>query len=417
MASFHSLPNEILRLIFWQCDSFSQLVSLARSCKRLYELYMNDMHSIMYPFAQRHILNFDDAWVTVRATRKVVKCYASGRLPQNPLKLRTLRPPGERITLDDMKDISEWDHLLDCIENTLLTDASVDVTGLEVMRHRANWTALRRNLRRSIYRLFLIGAVLCPTYQEPFQTTGRNVPAGFLEDCAYRLVKDGVRVLVEDEIQHLLTYPVLNRTVHYNAYGPDFDVLVDYLVAQARSRAQRETPTSPMYPPEAVLNGVDSNTGSILYAETVQCILAYYLVVCNRTLFTRQMNDLLPTRKVTAVFMDSFLPEEIFMPDSSRTRDLLRYRELPAGATGGWGTPSRFLNDLLRYLFVSLVRRGLGSNPPLQIFQVLRDRFFGLRFSAEIVHGFLLMSQGNRESIAQIYADEWSDGVEDYWRR
>ncbi|KAL5355035.1 hypothetical protein BJX96DRAFT_170287 [Aspergillus floccosus] len=219
-TNFHSLPCEIFRLIFSQCEKFSQFVSLARSCKRLHNYYITDIDPMIYPLAQRNLLCFDDAWITARATREVIKCYKKGEHPPTPFPLHTLSgAPDERITLDDMKDNSKWEHLLDCIEGNLLSDALLDNTGVYAIRPRAYWTAWRRNLRRSIYRLFFMGAVLCRTYQEPFQTSGPNAPNGFLEDCAYRLVKNHARVLREDEIKHLLTYSALHRGACYETFG------------------------------------------------------------------------------------------------------------------------------------------------------------------------------------------------------
>lgn len=116
--------------------------------------------------------------------------------------------------------------------------------------------------------------------------------------------------------------------------------------------------------------------------------------------------------------MDSFLPEEIYMPAGSPIRSFLYHHELPAGPKGSWGTPSRYLDDVLGYLHLSLgMPNPQETSLPLQIFQAIRRKFVGLSFSDELASRLSFTAAVvHWEVMAAIYADEWGNHVEEYAR-
>ena len=106
MVTFLSLPPETLFLTLQSCNSLSQAITLASTCKRLHSLYSSNMHSILCQVGPRDIPALGDALMAVsfstfyclseqvvkmsqaRATRIVVDHFHKGQLPPNPFPTR-----------------------------------------------------------------------------------------------------------------------------------------------------------------------------------------------------------------------------------------------------------------------------------------------------------------------------------------
>ncbi|KAL2784034.1 hypothetical protein BJX66DRAFT_344425 [Aspergillus keveii] len=235
MTVFLSLPSEVLRLIFQNCHALSQLSNLGLTCKHLHALYSDNIHSTWSQVGKRSILAFEDAVITSRANRIALDHFDKGQLPPAPFPLDQLPTSAQPLRAEDIKSVMDWRHLATCIEIICLntTNWGREVTSSIKPRNKfvasfAGWNTWRERLHRSIYRMFLLGPVLCRVYQEPL-VPAINQPKNFLVQFAERKEEGPPPVLSRTEMDYLLTFPVFNME-GFETHEPVYGALADFFM-------------------------------------------------------------------------------------------------------------------------------------------------------------------------------------------
>lgn len=181
-----------------------------------------------------------------------------------------------------------------------------------------------------MYRVFLMGAVLCWAYHEPLMTSSAVLCRAY-EESLMLLDEDATYrpILIDWALKYLLKYPIFNFEAcehHEPIYGP----LADVLVQESKIRAQREpTPESLVYLEEATPSGLNRIHANKLYAETVECLFAFMCLSnyhSGRGMFDQMLEygegikrDTTGLNgKVTVVLLGQSSAEEIFMPSCAQ---------------------------------------------------------------------------------------------------
>lgn len=385
MTDLQSLPSEVLLLTFESCDSLSQAIALSLTSKRLYSIFSSLVHSIGTDVGRRDILAFDDAVIAARATRLVLERFHEGRLPPDPFPLESLGLKAKKLSLKHVGLVLNWAHLVNCIEDTYLvnTNWGADVwLRLSELGSTAahDW---RERFHRSMYPVFLTGAVSCRIYQEPLFL---DAPYGFLE-------QGGHRPLTYDDIERMLRWYVFNFE-SYEHHEPLYSHLADYFVQQSQDRAQRETPPD-VYPEGAIPYELSRDHANTLYADILQCVFAYMLLSDTwneivlfqpKELFPDEVMAMWP-RKVTVLLLDKFYPEEVSMPADAKASHNTALLKTTLDLTMPNAPYYPFLESILFELYScsgqpSHYRLALPTpRPVLQIFQFIFRKYLGLQFS------------------------------------
>ncbi|CBF73866.1 predicted protein [Aspergillus nidulans FGSC A4] len=390
------------------------------------------MYSILCQVGPRDIPAFGDALMAVRATKVVVDHFHKGQLPPNPFQLDSLSADSHEVSFEELRQILNLVHLIRCIEDFCLynTEWGRDCYFHLKQENKAappqeNWLKWQERFHRSMYQSFLMGAVLSRAYQQPLDPSN-NCPEHFFKDINTRLQGDEP-VLRNDEMAYLLRYPVFNFEA-YEDHEPIYGQLADFLVQQSRHRAQSRSNLPDFYPEDAIPNDLDRGQASLLYAETVQCLLASmtllnhegYSPIFEKDNKNPDIKSL--SRKVTIVPLGSFYPEQIAMPTSVHAAHQTRLLKSPLPQETGessWNPSARFMS-----LFLDIMHSSSGQPnhyadtfptppPPLQIFQFISRKFLGLRFSDEAfdvedidaAHKLFV----HHPTASGIYEDEWPD--------
>ncbi|KAL4896946.1 hypothetical protein BDV59DRAFT_169417 [Aspergillus ambiguus] len=435
MASILSLPHECILLTLKSCDSLSQIIALSSTCKLLLSIYSANAHSIFYSVGgHRDIPAFGDAVMALRATRIVTEHFLQGQLPPKPFPLDLLSADTHKLSVNELRQIRDWKHLVECIEDFCIHSTEWGREWLSYLKHTektadppGNWVKWRESFHRSIYRSFLMGAVLCRVYQEPLVLSDRDDrPEHFLKDYCARLLQKDEPLLRNDEMVYLLKYPVFNFE-SYEDHEPVYGQLADFLVELSRRRKQSAS-TSLDLPTHVTLHNLDRDHANILYTETMQCLLAsmtllnhYYSLIFKDN--QSPGNERL-SREVTVVPLGSFYPEQILMPArvENAHETLLLETPLPLPLQHGtkqssWNSSGRFMNSFLDVMHWWSGQPNHYSDdlptppPPLQVFQFIGRKFLGLRFSddafkegeADATHILFV----HHPAICSIYEDEW----------
>ncbi|KAL4897681.1 hypothetical protein BDV59DRAFT_208424 [Aspergillus ambiguus] len=418
MTTILSLPSEALLLTLQSCNSLSHVVALASTCKRLHSVYSSNTYSI---------------FCHARATRIVVEHFHKGQLPPKPFPLDSLSADAHKVSLEEIRQILDWEHLIRCIEEFCLHKTEWGQNCYFHVKQEnktapppENWFKWRERFHRSMYQSFLMGAVLCRAYQQPLDPSNNDRPEHFLENINTRLQSDEP-VLRNDEMAYLLRYPVFNFEA-YEDHEPIYGQMADFLVQQSQHRARSRSTVPDFYPEDAMPNNLDRVQASLLYAETVQCLLASMTLLNHEGYSPIFKNDNenpdieSPSRRVTIVPLGSFYPEQIAMPASVQDAPQTRLLKSPLPQKMGessWNPSARFMS-----LFLDIMHSSSGQPnhyadsfrtppPPLQIFQFINRKFPGLRFSDEAfdvedvdaAHTLFV----HHPSASGIYEDEWPD--------
>ncbi|KAL4819762.1 hypothetical protein BDW67DRAFT_173061 [Aspergillus spinulosporus] len=419
MANFLSLPPETLLLILQSCNSLSQAIALASTCKRLHSVYSSNTHSIFCHVGPRDIPAFSDALMAVRATKVVVDQFHIGQLPPDPFPLDSLSAEAHKVSFEELLEILDWGHLVRCIEDFCLHNTEwgqncyfhlkqANKTALP----QKNWFKWQEKFHRSMYQSLLMGAVLCRAYQQPLDPSNDH-PEHFLKDINTQLQGDEP-VLRNDEMAYLLRYPVFSFEA-YEDHEPIYGQLADFLVQQSRHRAQRRSNFPDFYPEDAIPNNLNRNQDSLLYAETVQCLLAS-MTLLNHEGYSPIFEDEYKnpdikslSRKVTIVPLGSFYPEQIATPARVQDAHQMRLLKSPLPQETGessWNPSARFMS-----LFLNIMHSSSGQ--PNHYADIHRRKFLGLRFSHEAfdaedvdaAHKLFV----HHPVASGIYEDKWPD--------
>lgn len=195
----HLLPAECLLLVLKSCESPSQALTLSSICKLMHSIFLLNLPSILRNIGRSQTLAFENALMAVstilhdadleqfrsslskildksiasiadlapskaRATKISLDCFHKGELPPDPFPFDALGSK-KKPSLQEFQHVFEWEHLIKCIENICLknTEWGKACAGVASPNSSA-WLYWRENLHRSVYRVFLIGAVLCRKY-------------------------------------------------------------------------------------------------------------------------------------------------------------------------------------------------------------------------------------------------------------
>ncbi|KAF9886487.1 hypothetical protein FE257_011394 [Aspergillus nanangensis] len=426
MASFLSLPNETLLLILQSCDTLSQLSSFTLTCKQLHSVYSNSIHSIWCQIGRRNIPSFEDAVITSRATRIALEHFDKGEFPPAPFPLDQLPISARKICLEDIQSLMDWNHFVTCLESICLEDtdwgpnlASSIKPADESAQPSGEWITWRDRFHRSMYRSFLMGPVLCRTYQEPL-VQGTNRPENFLEKWTERALE-----IHQDEADYLRSFPVFNLEA-YEMHEPIYGRLAEFFVRQTQPDVHDELSAKTMYfinaTPDASL---DRAHASAVYNAMIQCLLST-MTMWEEYLFfpDEESEDPGRTRTIRLIGTDTFYPEEISMPghaDDAKDTHMFRRMLLTGDKKNGAG----WTRNAERLFGVMDLMRGLPGDsndaidgkktpcPPLQIFQFIARRYLGVRF----INDAFAMEVGDTSELfishlntGDIYLGIWPEG-------
>ncbi|KAH7369316.1 dihydrodipicolinate synthetase family protein [Plectosphaerella cucumerina] len=189
MASILSCPPEITLLILSQFDSFSDIVALAKTCKRLHSLWLAVPPTIIWCIAPSRIPAFDEALMAVRATNLVKPAFRNGHMPPRIDDLASLSGASTKPTLSELIQVIDLQHLVRCLQHMFYFSNDSDngesqwTTHVNLLgdKRLPCWSQLDspgkrafimkgwfENFSRASYRLFLAGAVLAHAYHEPY---------------------------------------------------------------------------------------------------------------------------------------------------------------------------------------------------------------------------------------------------------
>ncbi|KAL3435416.1 hypothetical protein BDV09DRAFT_204077 [Aspergillus tetrazonus] len=337
------------------------------------------------------------------ATRIVVDHFHKGQLPLNPFPLDSLSLDAHKVSFEELRQILNLVHLIRCIEDFCLynTEWGRDCYFHLKQENKAappqeNWLKWPERFHRSMYQSFLMGAVLCRAYQQPLDPSNNWTEP----------------VLTNDEMACLLRYPVFNFEA-YKDHEPIYGQLADFLVQQSWHRAQSRSTFPDFYPEDAIPNNLDRGQASLLYTQTVQCLLA------SMTLLNHEGYSPIFEKDNKNPDIKS-LSRKIAMPTSVQAAHQTRLLKSPLPQETGepsWNPSARFMS-----LFLDIMHSSSGQpnhyadtfpTPPplLQIFQFISQEFLGLRFSDEAfdvedidaAHKLFV----HHPTASGIYEDEW----------
>lgn len=208
-----------------------------------------------------------------------------------------------------------------------------------------------------MYQSLMMGAVLCPAYQEALSPSNEDeLPECFLENCDMRLDDPDEPLMKSDEMAYLLKYPVFNFEA-YNDHSPIYGQLADFLRQQTEHHAQFESGESEildMYPEDATPDQIDRDHAKVLHVVMVQCLLSSMTLLNHQggsQIFKKEHGNAGEfSRGVTIVPLGTFYPERITMPANPQNahQTLLLQTPLPQEKQSTtWHPSSRFMNLFL----------------------------------------------------------------------
>ncbi|KAF7166690.1 hypothetical protein CNMCM5623_000234 [Aspergillus felis] len=221
MKLISSLPCEIIGLI------------LASSWKSY-------TGTILWHIGQTEILGFTDALIAVRATEIVKQAALRRDLPPTPLPLGKLGGDIRRPTLDEMKVLFDFRHLVECLERLFKENSHPywydGIARLEPEDRMQAWMVWKERLHVALYRGFLSGAALYRAYQEPLTMASTCGLPRFL-DGFWRVKGDGAGTLTSAEKRYLLQYPIF-KFEEFQQHGDIFQPLADIFVQESKRKAK-----------------------------------------------------------------------------------------------------------------------------------------------------------------------------------
>lgn len=197
MASdgIQSLSLELLHRIFQDCDNFRDLVAFASSCKTTYAAWLSSASILIWSLAPTTYLCFDSALMAVRfsqsfgyaytntpncrqarAIKIVADAQSRGTEPPHLFPVRELSGHVKQPMLEEMKAVSDLEHLVKCVERMMFhwkirtePGARLNVAILLSKPKSADdYGERNERVYRSIYNILLAGAVCSRPYNTPF---------------------------------------------------------------------------------------------------------------------------------------------------------------------------------------------------------------------------------------------------------
>ncbi|KAF9894254.1 hypothetical protein FE257_007756 [Aspergillus nanangensis] len=379
------------------------MYAFSSTCKLAHAIYSANFSSIFCIAANRDIPAFEDAVMTVRATRIVVDHFHKGELPPTPFPLESLSVEVQKLSSDDVREILAWTHLIECVENICLHRTEWGIECDRVLKTtengepQAEWFVWKERFHRSMYRSCLLSAVLCRAYQEPFLPAKESdLPDKFLQNSASQ--DSSYLSLTDTEMAYFLKYPVFNFEA-YEDHDPVYRPVADFFAQKSQHRAENEVLSEDdfVYPAEATPNLRDRNHANMFFAETMQCLFAS-LTLSNywgrSRIFQyekeKQKNIIEPGRNVTVVLFGSFYPENVLMPANVQDANNRLLLKNPLAQDKENHQENGYCKSFSEILFILQQDSGQPNEyepglptppPPLQIFQFIWRRYLGLRFT------------------------------------
>ncbi|KAF3173317.1 hypothetical protein EYR41_009964 [Orbilia oligospora] len=362
-----NLPNEIHIEIFKRCTSFKDAVTLVVTCQQLHRIWENHQKAVISHIGGRCIVAFDDALRAVRAIdmaerqHQVLALQSSGanvadaekppkRIPIHRLGSSSNPPSPDEITqVFDLKYFVEAALFLGHQENGVhifcqQSSSKLRLPGLcphGVDGSHAGVSAKEVDFKiyASMYRFFLVSAVLSSVYLEPFFT---DRPTSTTLRTVFSTIPAYPRFGAE-EVSYLRQWACYNKQ-HASQAQLDgtFGELGDYLIERGRKDAGwNETVISDARQPN---NDRDAQT-----ANAVQTFMM--IIGCHELFWRVAQQELYSAGR-------AFDREPVWF-------DGLEYRHCPVTFLGIHGALDAWIPknaaDILRHPSIQFVSRPVGS--------------------------------------------------------
>ncbi|KAL3423150.1 dihydrodipicolinate synthetase family protein [Phlyctema vagabunda] len=344
MKGLPSCSPEVLVRIYQICDDLSQVLTLASTCKYINSVLATHSSAIIYDFAKAEIRSFDDALMAVRATDLALKAYQSGCLP--PLvSIQELSSASRKPNVQELQLVLNMQHLVQCIEYMFFTeDGMSNLFGygslpgdLREGPLEGEEEAWKDRFYRSVYRMFLAGALLSRAYLAPIFEAEKKGRTDFLSQTRTKDPIESFGGMTRRDVDFLREFSVYNFDVlnesetgiwkdseYENIFGP----FVSWLIEDGKKRPIPESSNSYGFGD----TGTEDKSISGAVSELMCLITAYdYL---DDVLSQKHGLDWIETepktsihegkiRKTCVILFGVFLPQEICMPalieDSDRS--------------------------------------------------------------------------------------------------
>ncbi|KAJ0426157.1 hypothetical protein BJY00DRAFT_307659 [Aspergillus carlsbadensis] len=412
MATLLGLSREILGQVFASCDGLRQVTAFASACKLLHSVWDNDASRIIWSVARSEIFLFDQAFVLIRATALVTKHLQNAELPPHPLPLASLSGDVVNPTLAALHFVLSVEHLVRCMRARRCArgDSGDHQYGTrrEGKELCEECVARGENVHSAFYRLFLIAAALCGSFQEPLLSKDANRPMDFLVQYKREVEAakksegsegwEAEQVLSASDIGYLIQFPV-----HRLQYFDSYDFAFGELAEASRSRVRGQ-------PAGAWICTLESHEHTKLpswwhlpeeadlFTEMTHLLAAWAWVNGNQFLPSMYSIDdeALRTssglRKVTLIDPQSFFPVEWTTPGSiPEAMDLgVTYETARLTPDPSSESPSGYVGSLYSLLELMWSESGQSNHYTdectvacysLQFFEYMFRNYLGMRFA------------------------------------
>lgn len=357
---------------------------------------------------------YSSAGSQVRATEITKNAVQKAQLPPNPFPTDRLSGEAQKPSLDELKTVLDFDYVVKCMEH-IYQDNHSDTFDLKTSFEQIGGPIIAQRWKegfyRSVYRVFLAGAVLYRAYQEPLSRAADEGPPNFLEKFV-EYIKSGVGggvTLTAGEIKYLFKFPVFNFEAwegHEAPFGPLAELFVSESEKRALLERKQDLPGLDRRPDILAEScPFDITQASVLYNETVQFLLACEVfcgsewtrislflrdeIDCEEYAHTLQFDGIKEdarTRKIQVFPFGHFFLQEISMPDSvvkpvfpnlttSANLEFPHMQSLLYEMNGTSGQPNHYDTN------------SPSALPPLQFVQYVFRKYLGIRFADDCFTG------------------------------
>ncbi|GIK04039.1 hypothetical protein Aspvir_008114 [Aspergillus viridinutans] len=350
MGLITSLPCEVLGLVLANCESFTQLRDATLTCKSFYSAWKSHTGLILWNIGQFEIVGFTDALIAVRATEIAKQAILKGHLPPSPFPLGQLSGDVRKPTLDELKVLFNFRHLVECLERLAKDDSHAYwcdfIESLEPEDRINAWMVWKERFHVALYRSFLSGAALYRAYHEPLTLASTCGLPHFLDKFWSNMEdEDGEDEEEEQEEDHhsdpftpaekryLVQYPIF-RFEEFQYHGDIFQPLADIFVQESKRKTEvvstlrgaslYERYGAKQYDPDIL----ERSHSQALFHQLLQFMFVAHSPMLRKIIRNEDGSDYQqrhnePTlkemigrsRTVSVIFFDVFSLEEIIMPE------------------------------------------------------------------------------------------------------
>ncbi|KAF7118655.1 hypothetical protein CNMCM5793_008193 [Aspergillus hiratsukae] len=345
MKSISALPCEVIGLILANCEIFGHLRHAIFTCKTFYSAWKSHTGSIIWHVGQSEIVGFTDALIAVRATGIAKEAILRGDLPPSPFPLGELSGELRKPTLDEMKILFDFQHLVECLERLAKKHSDPYwfgcIESLESEDRNKAWIVWKERFHVAMYRSFVSGAALYRAYYEPLTLASTCGLQRFLDQ--YRRHAEAQEEEEEDngdgpftsaEKRYLLQHPIF-RFEEFQQHGDIFQPLADIFVQESKRKAKvvntlrgaslYERYGARQYDPDIL----ERSHSQALFHQLLQFLSVTDSPMLGEIIrnedgseYHQRRNEPTPKemsgrrRTVTVIFFDVFNLEEIIMPEN-----------------------------------------------------------------------------------------------------